>query len=121
MTDATRRFCTAAEAEIYFSNLKSGGDSLKLNRNCNSSHWVAGCEPGWACGLDNDDPVDLKNSRDIPPRGSDCDTCCEGFFCPQGLTCMMRESESLLVAYLFASFTSIRHVFVYSQIQSLAS
>ncbi|XP_041998927.1 ABC transporter G family member 24-like [Salvia splendens] len=87
--DATRRFCTAAEAEIYFSNLKSGGDSLKLNRNCNSSHWVAGCEPGWACGLDNDDPVDLKNSRDIPPRGSDCDTCCEGFFCPQGLTCML--------------------------------
>ncbi|KAH6838256.1 P-loop containing nucleoside triphosphate hydrolases superfamily protein [Perilla frutescens var. hirtella] len=87
--DATRRVCTAAEAEVYFGNLKIGGNYQKPNRNCNSSHWPEGCEPGWACSLDNDDPVDLQNSRDIPARGSDCDTCCDGFFCPQGLTCMI--------------------------------
>lgn len=87
--DATRRLCTAAEAEVYFSNLKNGGNYLKPNRNCNSSQWAEGCEPGWACSLDTDDPVDLKNSRDVPARGSGCDTCCEGFFCPQGLTCMI--------------------------------
>lgn len=92
LPDATRRLCTAAEAEVYFSNLKNGGNYLKPNRNCNSSQWAEGCEPGWACALDTDDPVDLKNSRDIPARRSGCDTCCEGFFCPQGLTCMIRKS-----------------------------
>lgn len=109
MADATTRFCTAAEAEIYFVNLKNGGNSLKLNRNCNSSHWAEGCEPGWACSLDNEDHVDLENSRDIPARGSNCAACCEGFFCPQGLTCMMRKSlrlETVLVANLFDSFNS---------------
>ncbi|KAI3458951.1 hypothetical protein Pfo_015614 [Paulownia fortunei] len=87
--DVTRRLCTAAEVAVYFDNLKNGGNYLKPNRNCNSSYWVPGCEPGWACSTDTEEPVDLKNSHDIPARGSDCDSCCEGFFCPYGITCMI--------------------------------
>ncbi|KAG8380526.1 hypothetical protein BUALT_Bualt06G0024800 [Buddleja alternifolia] len=87
--DVSRRLCTAAEVEIYFSNLRNGGNSLRPNRNCNTSYWVLGCEPGWACSTDNEEPVDLQNSREIPARGSTCDSCCEGFFCPYGITCMI--------------------------------
>lgn len=90
--DITQRFCTAAEAEIYFDNLKNGGNYLKPNRNCNSSHWVTGCEPGWACSTNNEEPVDPRDSRYIPERGFNCDACCEGFFCPYGITCMIRKS-----------------------------
>ncbi|XP_011077275.1 ABC transporter G family member 24 [Sesamum indicum] len=85
--DVTRRLCTAAEVEVYFDSLNNGG--LKPNRNCNSSYWVPGCEPGWACSADTEEPVDLKNSQEIPARGSDCQSCCEGFFCPYGITCMI--------------------------------
>ncbi|KAL8538643.1 hypothetical protein ACS0TY_000604 [Phlomoides rotata] len=87
--DITQRFCTAAEAEIYFDNLKNGGNYLKPNRNCNASHWATGCEPGWACSTNNEEPVDPRDSRYIPERGSHCDACCEGFFCPYGITCMI--------------------------------
>ncbi|XP_051120137.1 ABC transporter G family member 24-like [Andrographis paniculata] len=86
--DVTRRLCTAAEVGIYFDNIKNGG-SLKPNRNCNSSHWLPGCEPGWACSADSDEQVDLQNSRVVPARGSDCGSCCEGFFCPNGISCMI--------------------------------
>ncbi|KAL0298777.1 UNVERIFIED_CONTAM: ABC transporter G family member 24 [Sesamum radiatum] len=85
--DVTRRLCTAAEVEVYFDSLNNGG--LKPNRNCNSSYWVPGCEPGWACNADTEEQVDIKNSQEIPARGSDCQSCCEGFFCPYGITCMI--------------------------------
>ncbi|KAL7109749.1 hypothetical protein ACP275_06G195100 [Erythranthe tilingii] len=87
--DVTQRLCTAAEVAIYLDNLQRGGGYLKPNRNCNSSGWVSGCEPGWACRTDTEEPVDLKNSHYIPPRGSNCASCCEGFFCPYGITCMI--------------------------------
>ncbi|GFP97006.1 ABC transporter g family member 24 [Phtheirospermum japonicum] len=77
--DVTRRLCTAIEVSEYLDSLRNGG---RPNRNCNSSHWVAGCEPGWACSIGPDEPVDLQNSRAIPTRVSDCGSCCEGFFCP---------------------------------------
>ncbi|GER28847.1 ABC transporter G family member [Striga asiatica] len=89
--DVGRRLCTSAEVSVYFDNLRNGGNNLRPNRNCNSSHWVSGCEPGWACSADPDESVDLQNSRVMPARGSECSSCCEGFFCPQGLTCMMRD------------------------------
>ncbi|KAL3834153.1 hypothetical protein ACJIZ3_008889 [Penstemon smallii] len=90
--DVSRRLCTSAEVEVYFNNLRNGGgSSLRPNRNCNTSFWVAGCEPGWACSTDPQDQVDL-NSREMPTRGLDCDSCCEGFFCPYGITCMIRKS-----------------------------
>ncbi|KAL0402169.1 UNVERIFIED_CONTAM: ABC transporter G family member 24 [Sesamum latifolium] len=85
--DVTRRLCTAAEVEVYFDSLNNGG--VKPNRNCNSSYWVPGCEPGWACSAGTEEPVDLKNSQEIPARRSDCQSCCEGFFCPYGITCMI--------------------------------
>ncbi|KAL6545368.1 ABC transporter G member 24 [Orobanche gracilis] len=89
--DVTQRLCTAAEVSVYFDNLRNGGNNLKPNRNCNSSHWAAGCEPGWACAsaTDTDEPIDLQNSQVVPARVSDCSSCCEGFFCPSGITCMI--------------------------------
>ncbi|PIM98016.1 hypothetical protein CDL12_29508 [Handroanthus impetiginosus] len=87
--DAIRRLCTAAEVEVYFNNLNNGGSYLKPSQNCNSSFWVSGCEPGWACRTDTEDQVDPGNSHEIPARRSDCKSCCEGFFCPYGITCMI--------------------------------
>ncbi|XP_027173621.1 ABC transporter G family member 28-like [Coffea eugenioides] len=97
--DAARRLCTAAEVKFYSSSLidqakETGGvpttsNFLKPNKNCNLTSWISGCEPGWACSIEKDKKVDLKNSKDIPTRLSDCKPCCEGFFCPHGLTCMI--------------------------------
>ncbi|GAB2276784.1 ABC transporter G member 24 [Dionaea muscipula] len=92
--DAPRRICTAAEIKFYLDNVfiqasSGGASSLMPNKNCNLTTWLSGCEPGWACGVDPLVPVDLENSTSIPSRTSDCQACCEGFFCPQGLTCMM--------------------------------
>ncbi|KAL3530541.1 hypothetical protein ACH5RR_009863 [Cinchona calisaya] len=97
--DVTRRLCTAADIKFYSTSLvevamESGGSTppttyLKPNKNCNLSSWVSGCEPGWACSVGKDTKVDLKNSEDMPTRIVDCQPCCEGFFCPRGLTCMI--------------------------------
>ncbi|KAK1571068.1 hypothetical protein Q3G72_011560 [Acer saccharum] len=87
----TQRICTAAEMKLYFYSFfeaSKGTVYLKPNRNCNLTSWGPGCEPGWACSV-GQQPVDLKDSRNIPARTQDCKTCCEGFFCPQGLTCMI--------------------------------
>lgn len=94
MADVTQRLCTAAEVAIYFENLQ-GGNYLKPNRNCNTSHWSSGCEPGWACRSDGEEPVDLKNSEYVPARGLNCGSCCEGFFCPHGITCTIRKSSRI--------------------------
>lgn len=88
--DIQRRLCTAAEISFYFSNtITSGSNYLKANRNCNLTSWVPGCEPGWACSTDPDQNPDLRDSREIPARTVTCQPCCEGFFCPHGLTCMI--------------------------------
>lgn len=90
--DIQRRLCTAAEISFYFSNtITSGSNYLKANRNCNLTSWVPGCEPGWACSTDPDQNPDLRDSREIPARTVACQPCCEGFFCPHGLTCMIRK------------------------------
>ncbi|XP_051113598.1 ABC transporter G family member 28-like [Andrographis paniculata] len=94
--DAMQRLCTAAEVVFYGAGLvessesgstKSGG-FLKLNKNCNLSSWPAGCEPGWACSV-GEGKVNFKDAKEMPLRVNDCKPCCEGFFCPQGLTCMI--------------------------------
>lgn len=94
------RLCTAAEVKFYGASLMQiaeesseakSSNYLKPNKNCNLSSWVSGCEPGWACSVGKDKQVDLKNSKDIPYRLLNCRPCCEGFFCPHGLTCMIRE------------------------------
>ncbi|KAK6163362.1 hypothetical protein DH2020_000226 [Rehmannia glutinosa] len=95
--DAVQRLCTAAEVKFYGASLIENAQSgsaksstyLKPNKNCNLSSWPSGCEPGWACSVGKDTKVDLKNSKDIPLRDIDCQSCCQGFFCPRGLTCMI--------------------------------
>lgn len=91
--DVTQRLCTAAEMKFYFSSFMESKSAeaqvLKPNRNCNLTSWVPGCEPGWACGVASNVKVDLRNSKEIPDRSRDSQPCCEGFFCPRGLTCMI--------------------------------
>ncbi|CAA2953643.1 ABC transporter G family member 28-like [Olea europaea subsp. europaea] len=97
--DAMQRMCTAAEIKFYSTSLiqsalesKGGAKSsnyLKPNKNCNLTSWRSGCEPGWSCSVGKDKQVDLKNDKDMPQRNLDCQPCCEGFFCPHGLTCMI--------------------------------
>ncbi|KAJ8424608.1 hypothetical protein Cgig2_009668 [Carnegiea gigantea] len=93
--DVAQRLCTAAEIKFYMNNyllraMSGGGNYLKANTNCNRSSWVPGCEPGWACKAEPTLKVNLKEATQIPTRTSDSQPCCEGFFCPQGLTCMIR-------------------------------
>ncbi|KAB1219051.1 ABC transporter G family member 24 [Morella rubra] len=90
--DITRRLCTAAEMKFYmnsFFETSASENYLKPNKNCNLTSWVPGCEPGWACSAGLDQQVDLSDAKVIPARTLDCQTCCEGFFCPHGLTCMI--------------------------------
>ncbi|CAN1149097.1 ABC transporter G family member 24 [Linum perenne] len=95
--DMMQRICSESEMKFYFNTLletdetrkKKGANYLRPNLNCNLTSWVSGCEPGWACSVGGTQPVDLQNSHIIPPRTSKCQTCCEGFFCPHGLTCMI--------------------------------
>ncbi|PIA26834.1 hypothetical protein AQUCO_08700012v1 [Aquilegia coerulea] len=90
--DLPQRICTAAELKFYFKGLFEGGATsnyLKPNKNCNLTSWVPGCEPGWACSVGQNQKVNLKDSREMPARTRDCQPCCEGFFCPYGLTCMI--------------------------------
>ncbi|KAG9136382.1 hypothetical protein Leryth_020179, partial [Lithospermum erythrorhizon] len=88
--DALQRICTSAEIIFYFQGLMSGVPSnyLKPNINCNLSSWNDGCEPGWSCRVATEDLAELSSTH-IPPRATSCQPCCEGFFCPYGLTCMM--------------------------------
>ncbi|RZC70460.1 hypothetical protein C5167_033595 [Papaver somniferum] len=83
--DITQRLCTAAETKFYFSRFLAK-NYLKPNINCNVTTWNDGCEPGWACRVEFDDLVDLKNSNGMPTRTTACQPCCAGFFCPRGLT-----------------------------------
>lgn len=92
--DFRDRICTVSEIRYYFHGfLEQGATSsnyVKPNRNCNLTSWVSGCEPGWSCSAGKN--FDLKKDiKEIPVRTSNCQACCEGFFCPQGLTCMIRK------------------------------
>ncbi|XP_031123227.1 ABC transporter G family member 28-like isoform X2 [Ipomoea triloba] len=96
--DIMQRLCTASEMKFYASSIildtledssTKSSNYVKPNMNCNLSSWVPGCEPGWACSVGKDVQVDLKNSNEIPSRTLECQPCCEGFFCPHGLTCMI--------------------------------
>ncbi|CAH9094531.1 unnamed protein product [Cuscuta europaea] len=93
--DMMERLCTASEIQFYAANIMMGALQRKstnfvtLNKNCNLSSWNSGCDPGWACSVGKDVAVDLKNMKEIPTRTNNCQPCCEGFFCPHGLTCML--------------------------------
>lgn len=96
--DVTRRLCTAAEIKFYFNSFlereSSKAQFLRPNKNCNLTSWVPGCESGWASTVASNVKVELKNSKDMPERILDSQPCCAGFFCPQGITCMIRKSTS---------------------------
>ncbi|KAL5740804.1 hypothetical protein ACOSQ2_029984 [Xanthoceras sorbifolium] len=89
--DVTQRLCTSAEINFYLRGLAKRGSTqtiyLRLNKNCNLTSWSSGCEPGWGCSAD--EKVELKNSKNMPSRTRNCQPCCEGFFCPRGLPCMI--------------------------------
>ncbi|XP_062221516.1 ABC transporter G family member 28-like isoform X2 [Phragmites australis] len=92
--DFQQRVCTAAEMKFYFNSLLDSGENgeknyVRPNKNCNLSSWIDGCEPGWACSVGKDQKIDLQDEKDIPYRALKCQTCCPGFFCPHGLTCMI--------------------------------
>ncbi|KAF3322103.1 ABC transporter G family member 28-like protein [Carex littledalei] len=93
--DLGGRICTKSEIKFYFSLFTVGGVSafLKPNKNCNLTLWPSGCDQGWACSVTPDQILTVANNPDydkeIPPRTYNCQTCCEGFFCPRGLTCMI--------------------------------
>ncbi|XP_010462231.1 PREDICTED: ABC transporter G family member 24 [Camelina sativa] len=92
--DIVGRICGTAEMKFYFNaSFNKANDTeywqWQPNVNCNLTAWDSGCEPGWGCSLDIIEQVDLPNSKDFPKRKKDCMTCCEGFFCPRGLTCMI--------------------------------
>lgn len=104
--DITQRLCTAAELRLFFSSfrtkeLTSGVTFtyIKPNKNCNLNSWASGCEPGWSCSLGKN-KVDPKTT-DVPSRTENCQSCCEGFFCPQGLTCMIRKFVIKLPLVIF--------------------
>ena len=107
--DVQQRLCTASEIKFYSVSLLEATDEsgtaksshyLRPNRNCNLTSWNSGCEPGWACSV-GDNLVRLKDAKEMPPRIVDCQPCCEGFFCPRGLTCMIRKylQEYLLLSH----------------------
>ncbi|MCE2055284.1 hypothetical protein HAX54_042330 [Datura stramonium] len=96
--DVQQRLCTASEIKFYSTSLLEVTDEsstarssnyLKPNKNCNLSSWISGCEPGWACSAGKDTKIDFENDKEMPSRTLDCQSCCEGFFCPHGLTCMI--------------------------------
>lgn len=79
---------------LYFDSfsLTGNSDAIKPNINCNRTSWNAGCEPGWGCSINSDALLDFRNSQE-PARTLNCQPCCDGFFCPRGLTCMIRKYE----------------------------
>ncbi|VAI94304.1 unnamed protein product [Triticum turgidum subsp. durum] len=90
--DLPQRVCTAAELKFYFESILRRGKKnyVRPNKNCNLSSWIDGCEPGWGCTADAGKEVDLQDAENFPSRTVDCQGCCPGFFCPRGLTCMIR-------------------------------
>lgn len=88
--DVGQRVCTAAEMKFYFNSFNEQQNYLKPNLNCNLTSWVEGCEPGWGCSS-GDQKINMQDSKTIPLRTLDCRPCCAGFFCPHGLTCMIRK------------------------------
>ncbi|XP_076937694.1 putative white-brown complex homolog protein 30 [Bidens hawaiensis] len=100
LQDLPLRLCTVSELKVYFTSfLKKSGDKksvseshfLEPNRNCNLTSWSAGCEAGWASAANPGQKYDFNetNPKKMPFRTSNSKPCCEGFFCPQGLTCMI--------------------------------
>ena len=94
--------CTGAEIKAYVNSLvyiiqggaKAAASVSITDVNCNQSSWSNGCEPGWAKSqseiVTNMSHL-YQDDTTIPVRTSSADLpCCDGFFCPRSLGCMMR-------------------------------
>lgn len=102
-TEATMldRLCSAGEIKAYINSLvnliKSSASGTAAspisNVNCNESNWSQGCESGWSRSLQVSvqQISDLyQNTSTIPLRDDGTTaTCCAGFYCPRGLSCMI--------------------------------
>jgi len=77
-----------SEIKFYFENLGQAA-TPPPNANCNSTSWSLACEAGWAASVAS--PSVNSDSSIIPSRLLNAKKCCAGFFCPQGLSCMMRK------------------------------
>lgn len=95
------RICSGGEIKAYLSSLvgliqssASGEASATIaNVNCNENHWSQGCEAGWSKSLQVSvtDMSQLYQNTSVIPLRDDLaiEPCCEGFFCPRGLSCMI--------------------------------
>ena len=105
--------CTAAEVKIYFTSLvdnknkRKSSSYLKPNKNCNLTAWIDGCEPGWACRVVGEEKAVMNDTVNIPNRSENCQPCCAGFFCPKGITCMIRKSFLTLYFHLHETVLQI--------------
>lgn len=89
----TAMLCGQAEIELYIESLAnaSSRSNPRISPNCNQNSWALGCQPGWACMVSGTEPSDGPSAELVPQRAESCRPCCPGFFCPRGLTCMMRK------------------------------
>ena len=91
--------CSAGEISGYVNSLvqligNSDETAQPLsNINCNLTNWSQGCEDGWARSAQNVTSISelYQNVTTTPLRVGDPYRCCGGFFCPRGLSCMIRE------------------------------
>lgn len=94
------RLCSAGEINVYIDSLvglikssESNGAAPPISTmNCNETYWSQGCEDGWSRSLAVSVPntTDLyQNIASIPLRDNSSEVCCEGFYCPRGLSCMI--------------------------------
>jgi hypothetical protein len=104
--------CSGAEVRALVGSLvdviEAGGHAAAAysrmadSVNCNQSRWSQGCEPGWAKSMrelvTNASRQLFYHAQDdgsIPFRTDLADLpCCDGFFCPRALGCMLRTSKS---------------------------
>eukprot|EP00850_Spirogloea_muscicola_P018499 SM000170S02671 [mRNA] locus=s170:128164:135959:+ [translate_table: standard] len=94
----TGRLCRASEAKMYFESFESSYTSglplIPNNKNCDRSanRYMPACEAGFASDIINM-PIETMSDFVVEaPERNNTDTpapCCEGFFCPQGLACMI--------------------------------
>lgn len=106
-----QRLCTKAEVMLYLQTL--GQSPVGPTRNCQEypGRRLKGCYPGFASfTIQDPSPMDFHQERDVPwrtdrDRPIDQLACCPGFFCPEGLACMIRE-----FSWPFAWFLTFRLV-----------
>jgi hypothetical protein len=99
--------CSAGEISNYVASLvdligDSGEAAQPISTvNCNLTNWSQGCEDGWARAVQNLTSMSelYQNVETIPQRSGDPYSCCGGFFCPRGLSCMIRECSPYRSVY----------------------